>query len=167
MCSIYSCHPMPQQLAAYLWTEGLKIKDLTLEAIRQALIRADEVNLRMFAPHHRVPIRYDDPTTADDENQDKASASDASDLPWELSRCTINPTESLNGNKPSNNEGHISRKTTSPWKRSKKETSREEGSESEANEENECEEGNADWTSEELLELRQEKDSIWIRTEDV
>ena len=47
--------PMPQVLAAYIWPDGLQIKDLTLESIRQALTHADEVNLRMFARHVALP----------------------------------------------------------------------------------------------------------------
>jgi len=61
--------PMHQPLAAYLWAEGLKIKDLTLEAIRQEILQADEINFRALAPHHRALGRYDDPTAADDGNQ--------------------------------------------------------------------------------------------------
>jgi len=37
--------PMPQPLVAYTWPVDLQVKDLNLEAIRQALLRADDVNL--------------------------------------------------------------------------------------------------------------------------
>ena len=40
---------MPQPLVAYMWPEALQVKDLNLEAIRQALLRSDDVNL---APSH-------------------------------------------------------------------------------------------------------------------
>jgi len=73
--------PMPQTLAAYIWPEELQVKEINLETIRQALIRADEVNLRMSAPPRPITMRYEDLTAADDGNQDKASTSDASDLP--------------------------------------------------------------------------------------
>jgi len=135
---------------------GLKIKDLTLEAIRQALLRANEVNFRALAPHRRAFVRYDDPTAADDGNQDKASISDASDLPWELSRGASNLIESLNDDKLSTSEGPFPRKTASPRKRSKKETSREESGENEADEQNEHEEAYVDWTPEEALSSKQE-----------
>jgi len=99
-------------------------------------------------------MRYDDLTAADDGNQDKASVSDASDLPWELSRCATNPTEPLSGNRSSSNEKRASREKASPRKRTKTETPPEGSSE---DEETEREEGNADWTPEELLEVEQEK----------
>ena len=65
--------PMPQPLAAYMWPEALQVKDLNLEAIRQALLRADDVNLRIVGPPHRITVRYEDLTAADDGNQDKAA----------------------------------------------------------------------------------------------
>jgi len=47
-------------------------------------------------------------TAADDGNQDKAAISDASDLPWDLSRCVPNAVEAFY------------EKATSPRKRSRK-----------------------------------------------
>ena len=76
--------PMHRPLLAYLWTEGVKIKDLNREVIRQAFIGAEEVNLPMLTQLCRLPIRFDDSTAASDGNTDKASVCDASDLPWEL-----------------------------------------------------------------------------------
>jgi len=57
--------PMPQTLAAYIWPEGLQVKEINLETIRQALIRADDVNLRMLAPPRRITMRYEDLTAAE------------------------------------------------------------------------------------------------------
>jgi len=112
----------------------LQVKDLNLEAIRQALLRADDVNLRIVAPPHRVTVRYEDLTAADDGNQDKAAISDASDLPWDLSRCATNAVESFHENKPSNSEGRSSREASSPCKKSKSERIQKEGSDDEADE---------------------------------
>jgi len=78
--------PMPQPLVAYIWPTDLKVKDLNLEAIRQALLRADKVNLRGLGPPHRITVHYEDLTAADDGNQDKTAISDARDLQWDLSR---------------------------------------------------------------------------------
>jgi len=48
---------MPQTLAAYIWPKGLQVKEINLQTIRQALIRADDVNLRMLAPPRRITMR--------------------------------------------------------------------------------------------------------------
>jgi len=96
--------PMPQPLVAYMWAEDLQVKDLNLEAIRQALLRADDVNLRILGPPHRIPVRYEDLTAADDGNQDKAAINDASDLPWDLSRCVPNAVEIFHENNLLNEE---------------------------------------------------------------
>ena len=66
------------------------MKDLNLKALRQALLWADDVNLRVLGPPHRITVRCEDLTAADDGNQDKAAISDVSDLPWDLSRCVPN-----------------------------------------------------------------------------
>jgi len=110
--------PLPQPLAAYMWPEALQVKDLNLEAIRQALLRADDVNLRIVAPPYRVAARYEDLTAADDGNQDKAAISDASDLPWDLSRCVPNATEAFHENNLPIEEKRTPKKTTSLRKRS-------------------------------------------------
>ena len=144
-------------LAAYIWPEGLRVKELNLEAIRQALLRADDINLRMLASPRHITMRYEDLSAADDGNQDKASISNASDLPWELSLCATNAVESFNKNKPSNNERRISRKVSSPCKRSKSEQIPEEGSDDEGNER---EKGNAVWATGEFLELNKRKKSV-------
>ena len=149
--------PMPQMLAAYIWPEGLQVKELNLETTRQALLCANDINLRMLAPPRRITMRYEDLTAAGNGNQDKASISDASDLTWELSRFVTNSTEPLNENKPSNSERRTSRKIASPRKRNKSEKLQEEGSENEVDEENEREEGNVVWTTGELLESEQRR----------
>lgn len=149
--------PMHRPLLAYLWADGLKIKDLTLEAIRQALIGAEEVNLHLLIPLCRLPIRYDNPTAADDGNQDKAPISDASDLPWEFSRCTNSVAGSLHGNGPSTREPRTSRKSLPPRKRSKEETLPEEHIWDEANEETKPKESNVLRTSDGLREPKKER----------
>jgi len=110
---------MPQPLVAYIWPTNLQVKDLNLEAIRQALLRADDVNLRVLGPPHRITVRYEDLTAADDRNQDKAAISDASDLPWDLSRCVPNAVETSHENKLLNDERRSPRKAISPRKRSR------------------------------------------------
>ena len=109
----------------------------------------------MSAPPRRITIRYEDLTAVDDGNQDKASISDASDLPWESSRGANNPSESLEDDTSSTSEGPLPRKTASPRKRSKKETPRKESDKNEADEEKH-EEVNADWIPEEALLSKQE-----------
>ena len=106
--------PMPQPLVAYIWPPNLQVKDLNLEAIRQALLRADDVNLRVLGPPHRITVRYEDLTAADDGNQDKAAISDASDLPWDLSRCVPNAVENFHDNNFLNEERRPPRKAISP-----------------------------------------------------
>jgi len=132
--------PMPQPLAAYMWPEALQVKDLNLEAIRQVLLRADDVNLRIVGPPHRITVRYEDLTAADDGNQDKAAISDASDLPWDLSRCLPNAFEAFH------------EKTTSPRKLSRNGCVSEASNEHEADKGNGREEKGIDWPDEELLE---------------
>ena len=111
--------PMPQPLVAYIWPANLQVKDLNLEAIRQALLRADDVNLRSLGPPHRITVCYEDLTAADDGNQDKAALSDASDLPWDLSRCVPDAVETSHENKLLNEERRPPRKAISPRKRSR------------------------------------------------
>ena len=111
--------PMPQPLIAYIWPANLRVKDLNLEAIRQALLRADDVNLRSLGPPHRITVCYEDLTAADDGNQDKATLSDASDLPWGLSRCVPNAVEISHENKPPNEEKRPLRKALLSRKRSR------------------------------------------------
>jgi len=60
------------------------------------------------------------------------------------------------GLKSSTSEGPFPRKTASPRKRSKKETSREESGENKADQENEHEEAYTDWIPEEALLSKQE-----------
>jgi len=134
--------PMPQPLVAYMWPEALQVKDLNLEAIRQALLRADDVNLRIVGPPHCITVHYEDLTAADDRNQDKAAISDASDLPWDLSRCMSNAVEAFQ------------EKTTSPRKRSRNGCMSEASDEHEADKGNGREEKGIDWPDEELLEPR-------------
>jgi len=43
-------------------------------------------------------------TAADDGNQDKVAISDASDLPWDLSRCVPNAVETFHDNNFLNEE---------------------------------------------------------------
>jgi len=95
------------------------VKDLNLEAIRQSLLRADDVNLRSLRLPHRVTVCYEDLTAADDGNQDKAALSDASDLPWDLSRCVPNTVEISHENKLLNEEKRPPRKALLPRKRSR------------------------------------------------
>jgi len=110
--------PMPQPLVAYTWPANLQVKDLNLEAIRQALLRVDDVNLRVLGPPHRT-VCHEDLTAADDGNQDKAALSDASDLPWDLSRCVPNAVEISHENKFLNEEKRPPRKALLPRKRSR------------------------------------------------
>jgi len=69
----------------------------------------------MLAPPRRITMRYEDLTAADDGNQDKAAISDASDLPWDLSRCVTNAVENFHDNNFLNEErrplGRQSRRT--------------------------------------------------------
>jgi len=95
---------MPQPLVAYIWPANLEVKDLNLEAIRQALLRADDVNLGILGPPHRITVPYEDLTAADDGNQDRAAISDASYLPWDLSRCVRNAVETSHENNFLNEE---------------------------------------------------------------
>jgi len=134
--------PMQRPLLAYLWTEGLKIKDLNLEVIRQALLGADEVNLPMLTPLCHLPVRFYDPTASHDGNNDKASLCDASDLPWELSRCANTAAEPCHDNSLAASGKRISRKGASPCKRSRDGTSPEAESGSK-----EHKETNSDWSS--------------------
>jgi len=96
---------MPQPLVAYISPANLQVKDLNLEAIRQALLRADDVNLRVLGPPHQITVCYEDLTAADDGNQDKTAISDASDLPWDLSRCGPNAVETFHENNLLNEDG--------------------------------------------------------------
>ena len=144
--------PMPQPLVAYMWPEALQVKDLNLEAIRQALLRADDINLRIVAPPHRVAVRYEDLTAADDGNQDKAAISGASDLPWDLSRCVPNATEAFYENYLPDEEKRTPRKATSPRKRSRNGCVSEGSGEHEADRRNEREEEGITWPDEKLLE---------------
>jgi len=152
---------MYRPMLAYLWVDGLRIKDLTLETIRQALIGADEVNLHMLGPLCRLPLRYDDPTAADDKNKDKASISDASDLSWELSRCTNNAAESLHRNCQSTSERRASRKGPSPRKRIKEETLIEEHSEEEENKESNQGKSSFSGDIDELPEKKRERGTLF------
>jgi len=145
--------PMPQPLAAYMWPEDLQVTDLSLEAIRQALLRADDVNLRIVAPPYRVAARYEDLTAADDGNQNKATVSDASDLPWDLSRCVPNATKASHENNLPNEEKRAPKKTTSLRKRSRNECVSEGRGDHEADRRNEIEEKDIAWSDEKLLEL--------------
>ena len=83
------------------------------------MILAEDVNLQVLGPPHRITVRYEDLTAADDGNQDKAAISDASDLPWDLSRCMPNAVETSHENKLLNEERRPPRKAISPRKRSK------------------------------------------------
>ena len=96
--------PMPQPLVAHIWPANLQVKDLNLDAMSQALLRADDANLRVLGPPHRITVRYEDLTVADDGNLDKAAISDVSDLPWDLSRCVPNAVETSHENKLLNEE---------------------------------------------------------------
>jgi len=97
-------------------------------------------------------MRYEDLTAADDGNQDKASISDASDLPSDLSRCVPNAIETFHENKLQNDEKRASRKTTSPRKRSRNSCMSGENSEAEADKRSEKEERSMAWPAGELLE---------------
>jgi len=77
-------------------------------------------------------------------------------LPWELSRSTNNPIESLEDDTSSTSEGPLPRKTAKPRKRSKKETLRKESDKNETDEEKKHEEVNADCIPEEALLSKQE-----------
>jgi len=123
-----------------MWPEALQVKDLNLEAL-QALLRADDVNLRIVGPPYRTTVCYEDLTAADDGNQDKAAIGDASDLPWDLSRCMPNAVEAFH------------KQTTSPRKRSRNGCMSEASNEHEADKGNGREEKGIDWHDEELLEL--------------
>ena len=83
------------------------------------MIRADDVNLRVLGPPHRITARYEDLTAADDGSQDKAAISDASDLPWDLSRCVPNAVENFHDNNFLNEERRPPGKAISPRKRSR------------------------------------------------
>ena len=111
--------PIPQPLVAYIWPADLQVKNLNLEAIRQALWRADDVNLRALGPPHRIIAHYEDLTAADDGNQDKAAISDANDLAWDLIRCVKIAVETSHENKLINEERRPPRKAISPRKRSR------------------------------------------------
>jgi len=79
-------------------------------------------------------------TAADDGNQDKAAISDASDLPWDLSRCGPNAVEAFHENNLLNEERRPPRKAISPRKRSRNGCMSEGNSEYEADRGNEREE---------------------------
>jgi len=143
--------PMPQPLVAYMWPVDLQVKDLNLEAIRQALLRADDVNLRVLGSPHRITVRYEDLTAADDGNQDKAAISDASDIPWDLSRCVPNAVEAFHENNLLKGERRPPRKAISPRKRSRN-GYMPEGYEADGG--NEREEKGITWADEELMESR-------------
>jgi len=117
------------------------------------LIRADDVNLRVLGPPHRITVRYEDLTAADDGNQDKAAISDASDLPWDLSRCGLNAVEAFHENNLLNEERRPARKAISP-RRSRNGCMSEANSEYEADRGNEREEKSIAWADEELMESR-------------
>jgi len=123
--------------------------------IRQALISADDVNLRMLAPPRRITMRYEDLTAADDGNQDKAALSDASNLPWDLSRCVPNAVETSHENKLLNEERRPLRKAISPRKRSRNGYIPE----------NDKEKGIA-WVDEELTESRPIKNELTFDLEE-
>jgi len=154
--------PMPQPLVAYIWPATLQVKDLNLEAIRQALSRADDVNLRILGPPHRITVCYEDLTAADDGNQDKAAINDASDLPWDLSRCGPNAVEIFHENKLLNEDKRTSREAISPRKRSRNEYIPE-GYETDGRNE---EKGIA-WAEEELMESRPIKNEPTFDLEDL
>jgi len=132
------------------------VKDLNLEAIRQALLRADDVNLRSLGPPHRNTVCYEDLTAADDGNQDKAALSDGSDLPWDLSRCVPNAVETSHENKLLNEERRPPRKAISPRKRSRNGCILE----------NDKEEKGIAWADEELMESRPIKNELTFDLEE-
>jgi len=74
ICVAY-IHKVPpnHKMSAYIWEKDTRLKDLSLEVIRQALLKADEANLIALAPYQAFPTYYDDPVAADDGNCDKAS----------------------------------------------------------------------------------------------
>jgi len=146
--------PMPQPLVAYIWPADLQMKDLNLEAIRQALLRADDVNLRALGPPHRIIVQYEDLTAAEYGNQDKAAISDASDLAWDLSRCVPNAIENSRENKFIHEEKRPPRKAISPRKRSRYMA-----------EDNKEEKGTA-WIDEELMESKPIKNKLTFDLEE-
>jgi len=110
--------PFTPQQVAYLWPEHAKVSDITLDIIRQALDKADEVNLKIQAPYKRFPSSYGEPVTVSDGNIDKAVTNDAADLPSELLRSTQGQME--NAACPKGSDEFVS-KVESPTKRVKQE----------------------------------------------
>ena len=155
---------MPQPLVAYVWPANLLVKDRNLEAIRQALLRADNVNLWVLGPPHRITVCYEDLTAADGGNQDKAAISDTSDLSWDLSCCAPNAVETFHENKLLNEDGRPPRKAISPRKRSRNGYMPERY---EVDGGNDREEKGIAWADEELMESRPIKNELTFDLEEL
>jgi len=95
-------------------------------------------------------------TAADDGNQDKAALSDASALPWDLSRCVPNAVEISPVNKLLTEEKRPPRKTLWPCKRSRIEYTSE----------NDKEEKGIPGANGELMESRPIKNELTFDLED-
>jgi len=121
-------------MSACIWKKDAKVKDLNLEVMRQALLKADQANLRTLAPYQAFPMYYDDPVPADDGNCDKASVSSAEDLPWELIRSVDGVTKQRDADNAQKLENRLPEKIESRSKRIRQETKQEKARESEAEE---------------------------------
>ena len=166
MCPAFMLHLCLKRWPPTYGPKGSRSKEINLETIRQALIRADDVNLRMLAPPPRITMRYEDLTAADDGNQDKASISDASDLPWDLSRCTPNAVEASQENNRQNNERRTPGKTATSRKRHRNEPAPRENAECSTNRKNEREEKGAMGHDGEPLEMESDKNETLFNFEE-
>jgi len=136
-------------MLAYTWEKDTRVKDVNLEVIWQALLKADEANLIALALYQAFPMYYDDPVAADDGICDKASLSNAEDLPWELRRSKNNvhkPQDNIEmvqaAPRKENPESRAPEKIESPSKRIRQETRQGSDGESEAEEIQEAEKEN-------------------------
>ena len=103
-------------------------------------------------------------TAADDGIQDKAAISDASDLPWDLSRCGPNAVEAFRENILLNEERRPPRKEISPRRRSRNGYIPD-GYEVDGG--NEREEKGIAWADEELMESRPIKNEPTFELEEL
>ena len=65
MCVLHSCYTYASNVGRLHMAQRAPGQEINLQTIRQALIRADDVNLRMLAPPRRITMRYEDLTAAE------------------------------------------------------------------------------------------------------
>jgi len=120
-------------MSSYIWKKDATVKDLNLEVIRQALLKADDANLVTLAPYQAFPMYFDDTVAADDANCDKASLRNARRSELMRSTDSVHKQQDNNG-KAKNLESRVPEAIESPSKRIRQETRRESDGESEAEE---------------------------------